>query len=166
MWCIMWFDLWCRFFLKFKQNLCRCVHLNCDILFLLPVCILRVFIYKYLQPCLCFVYYLPVNNCPNIPNVLHHGSWDYNWATSQEKLFLGFRDSNRPAQLQRLASLESLNLASIGIILSMKRTAKALIRLHRSGWYVPLLFAYGKNRFSHDIAGVWSGGGVLSLTSH
>ena len=50
-------------------------------------------------------------------------------------------------------SLESLKLASIGIILSRKQTAKALIRLYgRAGWSVPLLFAYGKNGFSGGVA--------------
>ena len=39
------------------------------------------------------------------------------------------------------------------IILSMQRTTKALIRLRRcAGWSASLLFAYGKNRFSHDVA--------------
>ena len=38
-------------------------------------------------------------------------------------------DSNQPAQLQRLASLDILDLASIGIILSRQRTIKAVIRL-------------------------------------
>ena len=34
--------------------------------------------------------------------------------------------------------------ASIGVVLSRKRTTKALIRLCRcAGWYAPLLFAYG-----------------------
>ena len=35
----------------------------------------------------------------------------------------------------------------------MQRTTKALIRLRGcAGWSVPLLFAYGINRFSHDVA--------------
>ena len=43
--------------------------------------------------------------------------------------------------------------ASRGIILSRQQTAKVLIRLRRSaGWSAPLLFAYGINRFSHDMA--------------
>ena len=50
-------------------------------------------------------------------------------------------------------SLGILELASIGIIPSRKRTAKALIRLHGcTGCSAPLLFAYGINRFSHDMA--------------
>ena len=39
------------------------------------------------------------------------------------------------------------------IILSRQRTKKVLIRLRGcAGWTAPLLFAYGKNRFSHDVA--------------
>ena len=38
-------------------------------------------------------------------------------------------DTNRPAQLQGLARVEILDLASIGIILSKQRTTKVLIRL-------------------------------------
>ena len=39
------------------------------------------------------------------------------------------------------------------ILLSRQRTTKALIRLSRcAGWSVPLLFADGINRFSHDVA--------------
>ena len=38
-------------------------------------------------------------------------------------------------------------------VLSRQRITKALIRLREcAGWPVPLLFAYGKNRFSHDVA--------------
>ena len=51
-----------------------------------------------------------------------------------------------------LRQLVSLNLA-IGIILSKQRTTKVLIRLRRcAGWSAPLLFTYGMNRFSHDVA--------------
>ena len=46
-------------------------------------------------------------------------------------------------------SLEISAIASIGITLSRQRTIKALIRLRGSA---PLLFAYGKNRFSHNVA--------------
>ena len=39
------------------------------------------------------------------------------------------------------------------IVLSRQRTTKVLIRLRGcAGWYAPLLFAYGENRFSHDVA--------------
>ena len=39
------------------------------------------------------------------------------------------------------------------IILSRQRTTKALIRLLGcTGWSAPLLFVYGINRFSHDVA--------------
>ena len=38
-------------------------------------------------------------------------------------------------------------------VLSRRRTSKVLIRLRGyAGWYVPLLFAYCINRFSHDAA--------------
>ena len=64
---------------------------------------------------------------------------------------IGSLVSNRPAQPQRLARV--LNLASIGIILSRKRPAKVLIRMHGCAcWSAPWLFAYGKNGFSHDVA--------------
>ena len=39
--------------------------------------------------------------------------------------------TNRPAQIQRLASLEISAIASGGIILSRQRTTTALIKLHR-----------------------------------
>ena len=44
-------------------------------------------------------------------------------------------------------------LASIGITLSRQRTTKVLIRLcWCAGWSAPLLFTYGINRFSNDMA--------------
>ena len=50
-------------------------------------------------------------------------------------------------------SLEISDIETRSIILSRKQTTKALIRLHRcTGWSAPLLFAYGINRFSHDVA--------------
>ena len=50
-------------------------------------------------------------------------------------------------------SLENSAIANRGIILSRQRTRKALIRLRRcAGWSAPLLYAYGINRFSHDVA--------------
>ena len=50
-------------------------------------------------------------------------------------------------------SLEISDLASIGIILPRQWKTKALIRLRGcTGWSSPLLFAYGKNRFSRDVA--------------
>ena len=49
--------------------------------------------------------------------------------------------------------LEILDIASIDIVLSKQQTTKALIRLCGcAGWSAPLLFAYSKNRFSHDVA--------------
>ena len=48
---------------------------------------------------------------------------------------------------------ESLNLVIIIIILCRRRTTKVLIRLHRCAISsAPLLFAYDKNGFSHDMA--------------
>ena len=49
-----------------------------------------------------------------------------------------------------------LHIASRGIILSKQQTIKMLIRLQGcAGWSAPLLFAYGINRFSHDVAQIW-----------
>ena len=45
--------------------------------------------------------------------------------------------------------LEILNVETTGIILSKQRITKA----HRyAGWSAPFLFAYGKSRFSYDVA--------------
>ena len=49
--------------------------------------------------------------------------------------------------------LEILDIETRGIILSRQRTTKVLIRLRKcAGWSVPLLFAYGIYRFSHDMS--------------
>ena len=57
-----------------------------------------------------------------------------------------------PAQLQKLDRVEILDRASRGITLSRQRTTKVLIRLRGcAAWSAPLLFAYGINRFSHDM---------------
>ena len=62
---------------------------------------------------------------------------------------------NKPAWS---ACLEILDLTSIGIILSKQRTTKVLIRLCIwADWSALLLFAYGKNRFSHDKAPIDNG---------
>ena len=46
--------------------------------------------------------------------------------------------------------LEISDIETKGIILSRQRTAKVLIRLRLcAAWSMPLLFAYGINRFSH-----------------
>ena len=67
--------------------------------------------------------------------------------------FVTRKDSNQPGQLQGLDSLQSLDLASIGIILCRQQTTKALIRLHGcAGCSASLLFIYGINRYSHDVA--------------
>ena len=50
-------------------------------------------------------------------------------------------------------SHEIANIETRGIILSRQRRTKALIRLRGcAGWSAPLLFTYGINRFSHDVA--------------
>ena len=62
-------------------------------------------------------------------------------------------DSNRPAQLQRVDSLENLDIETRDIILSRQRTIEVLISLRWcAGWSAHLFFAYGINRFSHDVA--------------
>ena len=49
--------------------------------------------------------------------------------------------------------LDSSDIESRSIILSRQRTTKVLIRLREcADWSAPLLFAYGINRFSHDVA--------------
>ena len=59
--------------------------------------------------------------------------------------------------------LEVLAIAGRGIILFRQRTAKVLIRLRGcAGWSAPLLFAYGINTFSHDVAHM----GLHWLPSH
>ena len=51
--------------------------------------------------------------------------------------------------------LQILAITSRDIILSRQWTTKMLIRLRRcAGWSAPLLFTYGINRFSHDMAQV------------
>ena len=55
--------------------------------------------------------------------------------------------------IEASCSPEILVLASKGIILPRKWTTKALLRLRGcAGWSPPLLFTYGMNRFSHDLA--------------
>ena len=54
-------------------------------------------------------------------------------------------------------SLEISAIVRRDIILSRQRTTKVLIRLRGcAGWSAPLLFAYGINRFSHDVALLFS----------
>ena len=81
------------------------------------------------------------------------------WASSWENLSSVFAtswDSNQPAQLQRLVSLEISTIARRGIILCRQRTTKVLIRLRGcAGWSTPLLFAYGINRFSLDVPQIY-----------
>ena len=54
--------------------------------------------------------------------------------------------------------LEILDFASIGIKLSRQRTRKALNMLRGcAGRSAPLFFAYGMNRFSHDVGQITIG---------
>ena len=80
------------------------------------------------------------------------------WALSREKLSSGIANMYDCKHVwQKLAvqpqawNFGYRNLRDI--ILSRQRTTKALIRLRGcAGWSAPLLFAYGINRFSHDVA--------------
>ena len=77
------------------------------------------------------------------------------------KPFFGVSDQGRlkPACAATEASwvLKFWKLANTVIILSKQRTTKVQIRLRGcAGWSAPLLFAYGKNRFSHDVAHICS----------
>ena len=79
------------------------------------------------------------------------------WASSRENLSLGFAtrvDSNQSAQSQNLGrGLKFSDKETRGIMLSRQRTTKVLIRLRGcAGWSAPLLFEFGINRFSHDVA--------------
>ena len=57
------------------------------------------------------------------------------------------------AATEARSRLEISDIETRSIILSKQRTTKALIRMRRgAGWSAPLLFKYGKNRFSHDMA--------------
>ena len=72
----------------------------------------------------------------------------FNLATSRENMSSGIFDQVRfkPAcsATQTSYNLETLDKASIHIILSKQRTTKVLIRLRGcAGWFAPLLFAYG-----------------------
>ena len=70
------------------------------------------------------------------------------WASSWENVSSGVYDRGRPkpacSATEASWSLETLDIASIHIILFKQRTTKVLIRLHGcTGWSAPLLFAYG-----------------------
>ena len=69
------------------------------------------------------------------------------WATSRENVSSGIFDqvTFKPAcsATEARENLETLDIASIHIILSKQRTTKVLIRLRGcTGWYAPLLFAW------------------------
>ena len=70
----------------------------------------------------------------------------------RKPVFWGF-DQVRLKPACEATGLEISAIASRGNILSRQQTTKVLIRLHGcAGWSVPLLFAYRKNSFSHDVA--------------
>ena len=82
-----------------------------------------------------------LRNCAVSPEPLLFAHMKYGSRRLRMRIW---RMSIWPAQLQRLASLEILDLASVGYILSSQRTTKTLIRLRGcTVWSVPLLFAYG-----------------------
>ena len=57
-----------------------------------------------------------------------------------------------------MSRLKMSDIETTGIILSRQRTTKAQFRLRGcAGWSAPLLFAYGKSRFSHAVAHMTSG---------
>ena len=101
---------------------------------------------------------------PRIPNKLTEISRRDTWKHARfvlteprhEKPVFGVFDlvTHKPACAVTEASykLEISDIETRDIILSRQRTTKALIRLRGcAGWSAPLLFAYGKNRFSHDV---------------
>ena len=88
---------------------------------------------------------------------LRHCNNMYIWATSRENLSSGLRPGKTWTSLLS-QGLETLNIANIDTILSKLWPTKALIRLRGcAGWSAPLLFAYGKNSFSHDMAHLYQG---------
>ena len=73
------------------------------------------------------------------------------WAMSWEKLSLEVCEQVRLklacSPTETSWSLEILDIESIGIVLSMKRITKTLIRLRGcAGWSASLIFAYGINK--------------------
>ena len=84
------------------------------------------------------------------------------WAWSRENLSSGFPtrwDSNQPAQQLKLARDLKMWVKKLKVYyyLSRQQTTKVVIRLHGcTGWSMPLLFAYVKTSFSHDMAHISS----------
>ena len=80
------------------------------------------------------------------------------WATSRKQPVFGVCDQVRLKPVcsatETSQSLEILDLASIGIILSRQRTRKALIRLRGiAGWSARLCCSHmTQSRFWHDVA--------------
>ena len=69
-----------------------------------------------------------------------------------EKASLGvstWYDSNRPAQLQRLARVLKFRLKQVEVLYYLGSKQQ---RCWCAGWSTSLLLAYGINRFSHDVA--------------
>ena len=86
------------------------------------------------------------------------------WASPRENLSLGFptkRDSNQPAQLQRLAKKLTFASSKSRYDTFQKVNTKGLIRLHPcAGWAVPVLFAYPR-RQAFSRRGPYEGRGRL-----
>ena len=87
-------------------------------------------------------------SCMSITNYMNHG---------MRKPVFGVCDQVRlkPAcsATETSKRLEILHIETTDIIPSCQQTTKAVIRMRECvGWSAPLLFAYGKNRFSHDVA--------------
>ena len=93
---------------------------------------------------------------PNGRTSIYINDWKYFSLVARKPVF-GLSDLDRLKSVCAVTEtgqrLENTGIETRGIILSMQRTTKALIRLRGcAGWSAPLLFAYGINRFSHDVA--------------
>ena len=102
--------------------------------------------------CRCFNSFMPrdssVYSCK-----LYRFIWAMSWKNLSSEVCDQVRLKQACSATKASGSLEILDLASIGIILSKQWTTKMLIRLCTcAGWSAPLLFPYGTNRFSHDVA--------------
>ena len=92
------------------------------------------------------------------------GKWSFKRATSRENLSLGFAtrvDSNRPAQLQRLATVLKFRLSKYRYYtISRQRTTKALIRLRG------FLMMWLKHSNSHSTESEASSSSLYSMLSN
>ena len=91
------------------------------------------------------------------PKKYKHGKNIHIWASSRGKPVFGVCDRGRLKPAWAATELEISDIETRGIILSRQWTTKVLIRLRGcAGWSASLLFAYGINRFSHDVAHIIS----------